>query len=467
MRDRFFGYYQPSEEELSNLWRECTFVLDANVLLNLYRYPDKARDDLIKALEAVRDRVWIPHYAALEYQRNRPGVVAGQKARFGEVKQILSSVIPDLERELAGLELEKRHSSINVKQLVDTLRKNIYSYIESLSVQERMQKGVHQGDPIRDKLDSCLTIGAAPTSQAELDSLLEGAEERFKHRMPPGYLDEGKDKEKEPLVCYGGLVYRRKLGDLLVWKQIISYAKQEKKRAIIFVTDDDKEDWWFRIHSQGPKTLGPRPELVEEIRREAGVDRFYMYASERFLKYATQELKLDIATESISQVADVRATSTRAMGFYALGAQQAFVEVNIVRKWLKSKYENLRPFGTSSIDYFATRSSGKRVGIAVAMKSLAVPFEEFLSYARETISAAHSAVSITLFDDVHVIVVIREQQPAGSYPQIAFALQDSSYDHTYITIGVIEKMDQGEGVFEPKVTVAGQATAEIDLSAFL
>ncbi len=37
MRAMFPGYYRRTEEELERIWDEGLFVLDANVLLNLYR----------------------------------------------------------------------------------------------------------------------------------------------------------------------------------------------------------------------------------------------------------------------------------------------------------------------------------------------------------------------------------------------------------------------------------------------
>ena len=39
MQNFFPGYYRPSEDDLTAIWRKCIFVLDTNVLLGLYRYP--------------------------------------------------------------------------------------------------------------------------------------------------------------------------------------------------------------------------------------------------------------------------------------------------------------------------------------------------------------------------------------------------------------------------------------------
>ena len=36
-------------------------MIDANVLLNLYRYNESPRDDLLEVLQKVGDRLWVPH----------------------------------------------------------------------------------------------------------------------------------------------------------------------------------------------------------------------------------------------------------------------------------------------------------------------------------------------------------------------------------------------------------------------
>jgi hypothetical protein len=45
MKKLFPGFYQPIEKEFQSLWKNCIFILDANVLLNLYRYPSEAKND--------------------------------------------------------------------------------------------------------------------------------------------------------------------------------------------------------------------------------------------------------------------------------------------------------------------------------------------------------------------------------------------------------------------------------------
>jgi len=276
------------------------------MLLNLYRYPAPARDDLLTILKKIRARLWMPHQAALEYQENRLGVIAEQKRKYREVSGILEKILGQLD-ELRDLKVKKRHSAIDPDRLIEQTRPPFDQFLEELRKLEEGQPDVHSDDITRDEIDALLEgrIGSAPESQETLDAIYKDGEKRYGEGRPPGFRDR-KEKSKEPPYLHGGLVYRREYGDWVLWKQIIEQAQtHDDFRKIILVTDDRKEDWWWTYNSQGPKTIGPRPELVEEIRSSAGVTHFFMYNSERFIEYAADYLSIRVGEESISQVRDV------------------------------------------------------------------------------------------------------------------------------------------------------------------
>jgi len=50
VKKTFPGYYRPTEEEFSEHWKNCFFVFDANVLLNLYRYTPATSEPLLTIL---------------------------------------------------------------------------------------------------------------------------------------------------------------------------------------------------------------------------------------------------------------------------------------------------------------------------------------------------------------------------------------------------------------------------------
>jgi hypothetical protein len=112
------------------------------------------------------------------------------------------------------------------------------------------------------------------------------AKQRYEKEQPPGYADK-KNKE-DPY------------GDVILWFQLLDYAK-EQEIPIIFVTDDRKDDWWTQ--HQG-KIISPRPELIQEMNNVAGV-QFYMYSYEKFLDYAKKYLEFDVPSEVSEEVREV------------------------------------------------------------------------------------------------------------------------------------------------------------------
>ncbi|MEB3250362.1 MAG: PIN-like domain-containing protein [Merismopediaceae bacterium] len=193
MKNLFCGYYRPNDDKFREIWRSATFVLDANILLNMYRYPEEAREQLLNVLKSIEKRLWIPYQAALEFQRNRVSVIAEQHKKFLEVRNILKpsqDAIKEATNQLEALQLKKRHSSIQSIQpdeLITSLNKQISDFLSKLTELEAKQLSVTNFDPIRENLDQLL-IGKVgdPFSQDEINKIYKEGEARFKNEIPPG-----------------------------------------------------------------------------------------------------------------------------------------------------------------------------------------------------------------------------------------------------------------------------------------
>jgi len=292
MKDSFSGYHRPNEAEFSELWEICLFVLDSNILLNLYRYSEQTRETFLGILEEIGERLWIPHQVALEYQDNRLDTIAEQTKLYDRIDDILGNTAKDL-RVLLGRE----HPSLDVGGFRDKVEAAISDLQDALKEQKENHPELLQNDPTRERLTTLFEgrVGRAYT-QDELSELYRHGQERYAAQVPPGYKDESKKTVKR----YGSLVLQDKYGDLVLWRQMIDKAEDEKK-PIIFVTDDAKEDWWWV--AQG-NTLGPRPELVTEMRIETGM-AFYMYSSNRFMTFAGDYLEIEIGQDAVDEVQEV------------------------------------------------------------------------------------------------------------------------------------------------------------------
>jgi len=343
MKNLFKSFYKLSEDEYKTLWKDAIFIFDTNILLNLYRYQSSTRDELLKVIEKLKDRIWIPNHVALEFQRNRLFVIAEQHKRYTEVKNIVSKSLAGMQNELDGLQLKKRHSHINPDKLVESMQKIKNEYFEELNNLEEQSISLSTEDKILARLDDIFLnkVGKSFEKQEEIDSLFKEGEDRFKKQIPPGYKDSKKDDKKPDDFTFGGLSYKRKFGDLIIWKQIIANAKEKKLKDIIFVTDDGKSDWWLKIDSNGPKTIGVRPELINEITNNANVERFHVYNTESFLGFANEQLNAKVAKEAIEEVKEVSyAHRIRSIGQKSFMHISRFVERNVF-EWLSLQYSSL------------------------------------------------------------------------------------------------------------------------------
>lgn len=294
--------------DFKKIWQEGVFVFDSNVLLDLYRLPLSAKEDLFSILtnENFNDRIWIGFQVILEFLNNRFEVIGDQKNKFSEVIKIVKQAIDeheknilDLQNKLSSLKLKERHSLIDPDNYVNDKNKSVSGkflkdFITHLEELEKKQSDVNENDSVKNQVLKIFKekIGS-PFTKEILNEIYSDGERRYKNEIPPGY----KDFKKEGSHFYEDKEFIRKFGDLILWKEIIEKSKKEKLKYIVLVTGDVKEDWWLKRRG---KKLGARSELLNEIYSQAPeLDTFYLYDTSSFLKYAKQEIDDKIKDSSI------------------------------------------------------------------------------------------------------------------------------------------------------------------------
>lgn len=307
MKKMFPGHYRPTEKELTVLWENCLFVTDANVLLNMYRYSPNTRAQLFAIFKSISDRLWVPYQAAFEYQTNRLSVIAQQKKAYGDISSALEKFKNQLD---AKVNEYRRHPYVDSSQILKQVEKTIADIGQDLQKREQKHPDLIHQDSIRDTLTTLLDgkIGQ-PYSSEKLRSICKEGEERYKHSLPPGYSDAAtKDSDK-------------KFGDLILWFQILDKIREEK-RPVLFITDDTKDDWWWKFNGQ---VIGPRPELIEELLAETE-QVGYLYRSDQFMSFAEQYLKQQVNQHAIDEVRAIRKDDELRMMMILLRDQQLSLE---------------------------------------------------------------------------------------------------------------------------------------------
>lgn len=283
MKELFPGYYRKTEADIKRIWENGIIMFDTNVLLNLYRYSESTQKTILELIKKFSSQIYLPHQAALEYNRNRYEVIAEQEKAYNEFLDKIIQIQKDLQSTSKPPFLTNK---------VDEELNNVFEKVTS-EVKESIGKYCDylKNDPIYNSISELFEnrITNQFTTE-ELSQIFKDGEERFKNKIPPGFEDE---KTKEG---------NKKYGDLILWKQIMVKAK-ELKKDVILITDERKIDWWWKI--KDGRNMGPRQELVEEIKREANVD-FHMYSSERFLTYGQSLLKEKINQQAFEEIQAMR-----------------------------------------------------------------------------------------------------------------------------------------------------------------
>lgn len=285
----FTAYRTATAEDFAGVLRAGLVVPDANVLLNLYRYRERARDDLLGALRAVGDRLWVPHQVVEEFWRNREGVIGDALATSeGAVREMAahrSAAVRTL-RAWAGRVALGEEELVALQERLAKVFDHVVGRIGEVGEGGREDVGHDTGtDPVIAALEGALDgrVGAG-FGREERAELADAGRERVRMRIPPGYMDAGKGGDGA-------------LGDFFLWEQLLRVAGEDGS-DVLFVTADGKEDWWRKEHGVN---RGPRPELAREL-RERGGGRLFMLSPRRFLEVAAPVLRLSLREGSVADL---------------------------------------------------------------------------------------------------------------------------------------------------------------------
>jgi len=264
MREKFFQHFERSEDRIKFIWESAYFAFDANCLLNLYRYSENSSSEFVAVMRSRKARLFLPEQAAAEFFRNRLNEIANQGKSYDKTVATIDGLIEDLSGKMGHPFLPQPVHDKLVGVLEESKR--------SLEIEREKHLSRLSKDDLLLVLDSIFSgrIGE-PLSETTLNEIFTSGQSRMEAKIPPGYEDF--PKVKEPKSDYEK---RSNFGDYILWKQLIQYSS-ENQRPLVFVTDDSKEDWWLRVHG---RTIGPRPELLEEFKKETNQD-ILIYKSEQ------------------------------------------------------------------------------------------------------------------------------------------------------------------------------------------
>lgn len=286
MREQFAIWYPRTADDYARFVTDGLIAVDANVLLHLYRLTPDVRKDVLALFGRIGERLWIPHQVGLEFHRNRLTVIREQEQTEQKLRTAVDETADRLDQVVNGFRDHPAIDKAALRSIIDAGFAEIRTYLDAattgsyLSVQAAMRS-----DKVLDSITALFAgkVGE-PYSDDRMRELEAVAKDRFEQLIPPGYADKKKDGNRD---C----------GDYILWRQLLDEAA-ERKVPVVFITNDQKEDWYRRIHGL---TTGPRFELVNEMQQEAGVD-FHAQTLALFIDRAPASLRAPVKETTVTEV---------------------------------------------------------------------------------------------------------------------------------------------------------------------
>lgn len=281
-----YGLFAFRLKPIDEIKAECLVVLDTNALLLLYEVESSRLTEIATTFTNLSSaqRLIVPAQVAREFAKNRPTKLKDLFHALNEKKNVN---IPSLGYPM--LEALPEYEAV-IKCHAEATEA-IKQYRKALGKLTDHVKGWLWNDPVSElyaKLFTRETIVECLVAEEELKA---DHQRRLKHEIAPGYHDKGKPDNG--------------VGDNIIWHTILQLGR-EKKRSVIFVTQETKSDWFYRSSNI---SLYPKFELVEEFSRISGGAAFHILKLSEMLEIfgAEQALVKNIQqNEALVEAAEQR-----------------------------------------------------------------------------------------------------------------------------------------------------------------
>ncbi len=297
----------------------CAIFIDTNILSQLYRLNDKARNDFYNWVSSCGDRFHIPAWVIHEYSDK---IFSGKtKDYLSELSKIKTytkefSNIADFVKGYIGEALLRGSAYQDKTEELKNDIDNIASTLEKISKAinndnlTTHQNTVHE--EIVSQLESKVLTSNIFSTITNVENIFT---QRSNNRIPPGYKDSAKEENGA--------------GDYIIWTEILQFCKEQGVKKAILITRDMKADIVYapnvqiadgiRIKSEEKRIKIAKPCLIHEFYTQTGSDTFYVIDFKTFVKIFASQYKdlalsfqLAIAEEEkeSAEVAKIESVST-------------------------------------------------------------------------------------------------------------------------------------------------------------
>lgn len=340
--NEFFWRNKMDWNEINNLYNtdddemydNAILIFDTSSLLELYFYSTESAIEILeKCILHFQDRLFLPNHVKFEFDKNREVIIEkqtlgyqnvfnkknsigffakiiSQQDAIKKIKKDTNNFFKSFEQQFGNTQTHPYFSNQFINDfkeevekfslILDSIETNTnFSDYEARLTDEKDERIsiINQqitNDKIKEIIETDFKIGNGYSFDKLMDIISEG-KIRYAAEIPPGYMDE---KDKKSIQIYG---------DLIIWKQILEYARSQNK-PVIFVSDDTKEDWNEIIEGQEPSKVKkdtdpkrPRYEILLEFNDIVGQKLRKVRLSD-FLYELNEQLETKFGSSTIGEI---------------------------------------------------------------------------------------------------------------------------------------------------------------------
>ncbi len=281
LNEMFTGWYDYNKKEFESILNDALISFDTNILLNFYKYSKKTSEDIFSAFKPFNDRIITSYYVLKEFTSNRKKVKMDNLNEYSNLNSVISKSFNEIKEELTKNDDKKINTIGQVLKEVESCNTSVYKSIEN---ERKLKNEYYKSGVIEENIEKIFLNNFVECyDEKDFQKIKEEGLRRFAEQIPPGYED-AKDKDEN--------------GDYYIFRSLIDYCKKNKK-DLIFVTNDNKKDWFREI--DGIKE--PREELLSEFNRETG-RKLLIFDFDNFMK---QKLifKETLSTETVNEIKEI------------------------------------------------------------------------------------------------------------------------------------------------------------------
>jgi hypothetical protein len=303
-------------EAISKIKDEALVVLDANVLL----LPFTTNIKNVQAIKDVytrlskSDQLFLPAQSVREYLDNR----AVKITDINEALQKKANQCFNYVGNHPLLESLAEYKEVIV--LEESLKKAIKNYQAKIRDTLSAVQAWGWNDPVSKMYHEVLAARILDDDALDFASIEKDLKRRNDLSIPPGFKDRNKDQNQA--------------GDLVIWHEILNLAKTKDKH-LIFVSVDEKTDWW---HQSGKTPLYPRFELVDEFREATKGKSFHIVSLSKLLEIFETDSEV-VKSVKITEE-EVKSTTDSEIKNSQKQAMASFDSNDEYRKYLKIPIEH-------------------------------------------------------------------------------------------------------------------------------